>query len=49
MQGYGLTETSPVSHRSNPIDVKLGTVGKPIRNVRVRIAEDGEIEASDRT
>jgi long-chain acyl-CoA synthetase len=46
MQGYGLTETSPVVSSSNPIDVKLGTVGKPIRNVRVRIAEDGEIEVS---
>jgi long-chain acyl-CoA synthetase len=41
-----LTETSPVVSSSNPIDVKLGTVGKPIRNVRVRIAEDGEIEVS---
>ncbi len=44
MQGYGLTETSPVITSSNPANVKLGTVGKPIRNVRVRIAEDGEIE-----
>ena len=45
MQGYGLTETSPVLTSNNPLYAKLGTVGKPIRNVRVRIAADGEIEA----
>ncbi len=44
MQGYGLTETSPVITSSNPINVKLGTVGKPIRNVQIRFASDGEIE-----
>ncbi|MFN0140109.1 MAG: AMP-dependent synthetase/ligase [Pyrinomonadaceae bacterium] len=44
MQGYGLTETSPVISSNNPSAVKVGTVGKPIRNVSVRIAEDGEIE-----
>lgn len=44
MQGYGLTETSPVITSNNPIEAKLGTVGKPIRNVKIRLAEDGEIE-----
>ena len=46
MQGYGLTETSPVLSSSNPIDVKLGTVGRLIRNVEARIASDGEIEVT---
>lgn len=46
MQGYGLTETSPVISSSNPLEVKLGCSGKPIRNVEVRIAADGEIEVS---
>jgi long-chain acyl-CoA synthetase len=41
-----LTETSPVISSNNPTAVKLGTVGRPIRNVKVRIAEDGEIETT---
>jgi long-chain acyl-CoA synthetase len=42
-QGYGLTETSPVVSANCPGANKLGTVGKPIADVSVRIAEDGEI------
>ena len=43
-QGYGLTETSPILTSNYPAN-RVGSSGKPIPNVQIRIAEDGEILA----
>lgn len=43
LEGYGLTETAAPATVNSENDFKLGTVGKPLSNVQIKIAEDGEI------
>jgi long-chain acyl-CoA synthetase len=43
-EGYGLTETSPVVSLNYPKAHRIGSIGKALENVEVRLAADGELE-----
>ncbi|MBO0725278.1 MAG: long-chain fatty acid--CoA ligase [Blastocatellia bacterium] len=43
LQGYGLTETSPIVSFNRPDANRIGTIGQAIPGVKVRVAEDGEL------
>jgi long-chain acyl-CoA synthetase len=48
LEGYGLTETCGPVSVNQPDDMRFGTVGRPLAEVAVRVAADGEIEIKSR-
>ncbi|MBN2168889.1 MAG: long-chain fatty acid--CoA ligase [Actinobacteria bacterium] len=45
LEGYGLTETAPILSVNKDTDFRFGSVGLPLENVEIKIAEDGEVLA----
>ncbi|HEY2133838.1 MAG TPA: AMP-binding protein [Acetobacteraceae bacterium] len=43
VQGYGQSEAGPIISANNPDSIRIDTVGRPLRGVELRIADDGEI------
>ncbi|HEX6951777.1 MAG TPA: AMP-binding protein, partial [Gaiellaceae bacterium] len=43
IEGYGLTETASSATVNEPADFRIGTVGRPVEDAEIRLAEDGEI------
>jgi long-chain acyl-CoA synthetase len=43
LEGFGLTETSPVTHFNRPWYIKPGTVGQPIPETKAKISDEGEL------
>lgn len=43
IEGYGLTEASPVVSVNIPEHLEIGTIGRPLTNVNIKLAEDGEL------